>query len=266
MSQQVQFGGSEIRYARIGSGDALVFLHGYLESSEIWGEFTQRFVENYTVITVDIPGHGGSGILGEIHGMDLMAEAVLHVLNTEGIKEKVTVVGHSMGGYVTMEFVDRFPERTNGYVLFHSTCFADTEEKKLNRDREISLVKCGKKGQIVRTNIPKGFSDDHLEAMKSEIERCKSIALATPDEGIIALLRGMQERKDHSGLLSDSRFTPMIVWGKKDNYIGREAVEKMMKLAPNAMLLPLEVSGHMGFLEEPESAYYGIKSYLERHQ
>jgi len=161
-----------------------------------------------------------------------------------------------------MEFVARYPEMTRGYVLFHSTCFADTAEKRVNRDREISLVKCGKKNQIVRTNIPKAFADDHHEKLSEEISRCKNIAANTTDEGIVALLRGMQQRNDHSVTLASSAAPALIIWGKKDNYIGREVLDRMVGIAPQATVMVLKESGHMGFLEEPDCAVSGIESYL----
>jgi pimeloyl-ACP methyl ester carboxylesterase len=263
MHQQVQFRNAIVHYSIQGQGDGVVFLHGYLESGTIWEPFVRCLTDQYTVICIDLPGHGQSGVLGKVHGMTLMADVVRHVLAVEGIQEKVTLVGHSMGGYVTMEYVKRYPETLKGYCLFHSTCFADSDEKRLNRDREISLVKCGKKNQIIRTNIPKGFSNAHLESMKDEIERCKSIALSAPDEGIIALLQGMKIRDDHSETLADTSMMPLIIWGKEDNYIGKEAFERMRSLAPHAALLVLDKSGHMGFLEEPESACNGLKAYLQ---
>jgi len=184
------------------------------------------------------------------------------VLDAEQISE-VVVLGHSMGGYVAMEFVHLFPERTSGYCLFHSTCFADDEEKKKNRDREISLVMCGKKMQIIRTNIPKAFADSNAERLASGVARAKQIAAGNSDEGIIALLQGMKNRKDHTGLMRNHQPLPLIIWGKKDNYIGEEVFQKLISIAPEASVVILEESGHMGFIEEPERVFHGITKYLD---
>lgn len=161
-----------------------------------------------------------------------------------------------------MEFAYQFPEMTKGYVLFHSTCFADNEEKKLNRDREISLVMCGKKMQIIHTNIPKAFANDNVDRMTEQISRAKNIATANPDEGIIALLQGMKNRKDHSEVMFGPGPSPLIIWGKKDNYINEDVFAKMIKMSPNATVIILKNSGHMGFLEEPDCVFAGIISYL----
>lgn len=262
MEKSIEYQGSKVQYSIRGQGRALFFLHGYLESSAIWNGFADRFTDRYQVICMDIPGHGASGIIGPVHEMEEMARVAAAVLDAEQISE-VVVIGHSMGGYVTMEFVHIFPDRTAGYCLFHSTCFADNEEKKMNRDREISLVMCGKKMQIIHTNIPKGFADSNVERLSHSVNQLKQLAAATPDEGIIALLQGMKSRKDHSAILRDSEPAPLLIWGKKDNYIGEEVFLKLQGVAPEAPILILENSGHMGFIEEPERAWQGIISYLD---
>ena len=93
--------------------------------------------------------------------MEVMADAVEAILNHLDIGRAV-IIGHSMGGYVTLAFAEIFPEKTLGFCLFHSHAFADSEEKKANRDREIELVKSGKKMQIINSNIPKSFANNNL--------------------------------------------------------------------------------------------------------
>jgi pimeloyl-ACP methyl ester carboxylesterase len=261
MKKSIDYQGVKVSYGIEGSGPALLFLHGYLESSEIWNGFVQRFTGSYSVVCMDIPGHGNSGIMGDVHEMSEMARVAGAVLDAEGI-ERAVLIGHSMGGYVTMEFVNIFPERTIGYCLFHSTCFADNDEKRQNREREISLILCGKKRQIIRTNIPKGFAEENLEKLKESVDRAIEVASGSSEEGTVALLRGMMERADHSKLLGRSVPPPMIIWGKRDNYIGEPVFRKLADLAPHATFIVLKNSGHMGFVEEPDCAYNGILNYL----
>lgn len=261
MTKSIAYKGIQVSYTIEGRGTALLFLHGYLEASEIWDGFIQRFTNSYTVICMDIPGHGKSGVLGDIHEMSEMARVAGALLDAEGI-DKVVLFGHSMGGYVTMEFVHLFTERVLGYCLFHSTCFADNDEKRQNREREISLVLCDKKLQIIRANIPKAFAEENLEKMKDSVARAIEIAAGSSDEGTIALLRGMMERRDHAELLKRSYPPPLIIWGKKDNYIGEPVFNKLTSLAPQATCVVLKNAGHMGFIEEPDCAYNGITNYL----
>ena len=259
MKKHIKFREVNLVYADHGTGPCVVLVHGYLERGQVWDPFMELFPDGYRFIVPDLPGHGASESWGKIHTMDQLADAIRAILDEEGI-EKVYLAGHSMGGYVTMAFADLFPERLFAYALVHSTPFADTEEKRENRDREISLVLCGKKRQIVLVNIPKSFARENLEKMSDEVERARKIALESPDQGIIALLNGMKARPDRTTVLQNPELPLLLIGGMKDNYIPVEVFEKLVTLAPHAMVLRLEHSGHMGFVEEPQLV---VKAFME---
>jgi len=249
-------------YEDRGEGPCMVLLHGYLETGKIWKSFADGLAMQFRVITIDLPGHGASGTWGKVHAMDDLAGAVNAVLGAERI-ESILLVGHSMGGYVTMAFADLYPEKLKGYCLFHSTCFADTEEKKKNRDREISLVLCNKKRQIINVNIPKGFADANLERLSKEVEFARKLAVSNPDAGIVAILNGMKGRVDRTHILQDPSLPLLLIGGMKDNYIPVEVFDKVVSLAPHAKVLRLEESGHMGFLEQPGPATEALESMMK---
>jgi pimeloyl-ACP methyl ester carboxylesterase len=252
MVKKTSFKNSDVAYSDQGEGPCFVLLHGYLETRHIWKGFVEQFPEGFRVIAIDIPGHGESGTWGDNHQMDDLASAVLAVIKSEQL-DKVFMVGHSMGGYVVMAFAQLFPERLLGYSLLHSTCFADSEEKRHNRDREISLVLCRKKSQIINLNIPKAFAEENVEMLEIEVERAKNIAHTNSEAGIVAILNGMKDRPDRTPVLEDPELPVLLVGGLKDNYIPKEVFERLVSLAPHASVLRLSESGHMGFIEEPES-------------
>jgi pimeloyl-ACP methyl ester carboxylesterase len=264
MEKRIKYKERDVIYSDLGEGPCIVLLHGYLECGDIWQSFIESFPGAYRFIVPDLPGHGASGTWGKIHTMDELAGVVATILETEGIP-RVFLAGHSMGGYVCMAFADLYPEKLSAYALVHSTPFADTEEKRANRDREISLVLCGKKRQIVLVNIPKAFALDNLETMSSQVELAKDIALASPDEGTIALLNGMKERPDRTRVLQDPELSVLLIGGMKDNYIPVEVFDKLVSLAPHARVLRLEESGHMGFMEEPQLVYQAFLDILSQH-
>src|SRR5208337_1540379 len=183
----IPFKTSSINYMDEGTGEVIVLLHGYLETLQIWGNFAKELTKFFRVIAIDIPGHGKSGKIAEVHTMDLMAEALDTVLSGLNIY-KAFLVGHSMGGYVAMSYMVQYPGKVSGLCLFHSNPFADSEEKKANRDREIEIIRQGKQEILFNTNVPKSFATDHLEKFKAEVDRAKQIAEHCEPEGIIALL------------------------------------------------------------------------------
>ncbi len=255
------FNNRKVRYGVEGAGTTIVLLHGYLETLEIWKDFSSDLAKAFRVISVDLPGHGESEIFSNVHSMDLMAGAVKAVLDTEEIG-KCVLFGHSLGGYVTLAFADNYPERLLGFSLFHSAPFPDTEEKRANRDREIELVRQGKKELIFKTNIPKGFATDNLQRLSEEVNRAMSLAFKSPDEGIIAILNGMKIRPDRTEIIKNCNVPFLWILGKKDNYILYDGIKKIIEINDKGRVFVLENSGHLGFIEEKDNAIQEVSSFV----
>jgi pimeloyl-ACP methyl ester carboxylesterase len=261
MVYRIGFHHTTIRAISEGEGIPLVLLHGYLESLNIWDNFITGLLPQFRVIRMDLPGHGESGVVAPVHTMEIMTESVITVLDALSV-ESCFLVGHSMGGYVTLAVAEASIGKLLGFCLFHSTPFADTDDKKANRDREIELIRSGKKELIIQTNISKGFADDNLEKFKTEVERARQIALGTPDDGIIAALQGMKQRTDRSVILQQSSVPVLWILGQKDNYIIFNIIKRKINLNRKGRLLVLKNSGHMGFIEESQNASKGIISFF----
>jgi len=250
MEKAISYGGTSLVFADNGKGNPEVLLHGYLESQETWYSFAEKLKKNgHRVITLDLPGHGLSGVASEEHSMDFQAGAVLAVLNDIKL-EKCVLVGHSMGGYVALAFAKNYSERLAGLCLFHSTPNSDSDEKRANRDREIELVKAGRVELIAKANIPMAFARENHKKLEEQIEEATLIAMETEPNGIIACLRGMQSRPDTNDMLGKLQLPVLLIFGKKDAYISEEVAQAMAQHFPQHQTALLENSGHMGFMEE----------------
>ncbi|MBN2681593.1 MAG: alpha/beta fold hydrolase, partial [Bacteroidales bacterium] len=207
-----------LNYKTSGEGETIVFLHGYLESMEIWNQTFLSLKEKCKIILIDLPGHGKSPVFSNIHSMDFMAEKVNEVLEIEKV-EKISLFGHSMGGYVALAFAALFPEKLNKLVTIHSHPFADGEEKLKDRTREVELILSGKKQLIFSVSIPRLYADINLDAMKEKIDFSKRIADEMQEDAIAAALEGMKLRTDKTEIFSDKRFQKHIIIGRHDNLI-----------------------------------------------
>jgi len=243
----------KVNYTVEGDGNPVVLLHGYLESLEIWNDFAGILAKDFHVIRIDLPGHGKSKVIAEIHTMELLADAVFHILQKENIKKPV-LAGHSLGGYVTLAFVEKYAGYLSGFCLFHSHPLADTDEVRENRKREISLIREGKKRLIYRVNVPKAFALENQEKFRKEISRAIEIAKNTPDEGIKAMLMGMMRRPDRRNILEDPPLPGLWILGEKDQYIPYERMRSVIKPGKGLQVVSLKKSGHMGFIEEKKSS------------
>lgn len=255
-------GSTALHIADSGSGDkCVVLLHGYLESLYVWDDFVGLLTPHMRVIAVDIPGHGISEVKGEVHTMEYVADVLNDMLDALGI-EKVTMVGHSMGGYVSLAFCAKYAHRLEGLVLLSSSPFPDTELKQENRRREIALVKAGKKDALARVAPETGFAEHNRRRLNSYIEDLVEQVHITEDEGIVALLNGMIQRVDQNEMLRKCGVKQLFILGKHDNYIPVEAAEEFIRLNPQAKVVWLENSGHMGFIEEPEACAEALKEFV----
>ncbi len=248
----IMAGDTPMHVADTEHGDrCVVLLHGYLESMIVWDEFADLLKKSVRVVTLDLPGHGISTIEGEVHTMEYLADCVGNTMKALGI-DRYSIVGHSMGGYVALAMMDNYKENIENIILLHSTTSADSQEKCDRRRREIELIKAGKKNTLARLVPHAGFAPENAKRLKDYIEDIAELILITEDEGVIAILGGMIERKSRGEQLRDSGIPHMFIFGRHDYYIPVEVAEEMIAADPTAEVLWLEHSGHMGFYEEPE--------------
>lgn len=247
----IQFEGIKVSYSSTGTGKPLVLLHGYLEAAEVWAPFAQRLSGDFRVIAVDLPGHGDSGVKGDTHTMEFLAGAVRAVISDAGEK-RVFMIGHSLGGYVTLAFAELYPEMLAGYSLFASHPHADTPEAVAKRNREIEVVKAGKKNIMYPGNISMMFAEMNQKTMAVELRRSKTIASRNSGEGIIAMLNGMIARPSRKSLVESGKIPLLWILGRHDLYFTPERAIRDTVLPPNTEVVILEKSGHLGFIEEPE--------------
>jgi pimeloyl-ACP methyl ester carboxylesterase len=251
MNYYILYNDGKIYYSDIGEGDIVVLLHGYLEASEIWSGFAKKLSKEYRVISIDLPGHGLSKVYGECHTMEFLAGAVKCLLDNLNIK-KIVLAGHSMGGYVTLAFVELYPEMLAGYCLFHSHPFEDSRDTLEKREREIKIVRSGKKYLLYPENISLMYAPENTGKFREALQRSKYIASTIRDEGIIAILKGMIARPSRLSIMEKGRVPCLWILGKMDNYISCDAIQKRIKLPANARVVVLEKSGHIGFVEEED--------------
>jgi len=250
----------KIRYSDQGDGAVLVLLHGYLESIETFDGIVRDLSKSARVIRINLPGHGKSDLKQENISIDDMADAVNTIIQHLNI-DKVHMLGHSMGGYVALAFADKYVDRLASFTFLHSTANADPEEKRVNRAREIELVRRGKKELICGTAIPNTFSKNNQSTFSIEIDVLIEIASKTSDEGIITALNAMMNRPDRNETLKALQIPKYSFIGKEDNFIPYE--NGIIWANDNGMkAFVFEHSGHMSFVEEKEKCVEAIKEII----
>jgi pimeloyl-ACP methyl ester carboxylesterase len=262
MLKSCNFKKEKVTFSDTGKGRAVVLLHGFLGSHLIWEKTISNLSRSYRVIAIDLPGHGKTPCFGYAHSMELMAKCVHAVMNHLRLK-KYVMVGHSMGGYVALAFADLFPDQLRGMCLYHSTAYADSAEKKRDRQRAIQAVKSNR-NLYTKNTVRNLFAAKNLKYLKDEISFATNIAGKTDKKGIIAALHGMKDRPGRDIILGLVEYPIMMVIGELDNVLPYEQLLEQSKILKNGTVLYLEHDGHLGFLESPRQSNKELRKFLRK--
>ncbi|SHL53295.1 alpha/beta fold hydrolase [Chryseobacterium polytrichastri] len=238
-----------LHFERKGNGkETLVLLHGFMENSSIWSDMEPHLSENFSLLKIDLPGHGKSEVLGEIHSIDLMADEVKKVLDHQKLN-KVHLLGHSMGGYISLAFAEKHPETLKSLTLFFSTYFPDDEEKKEQRIKSYRIIKDAF-AHYARAGIPNLFNPNERDILEGKIETALKIALSTNNLGALACVKGMVDRTDKKHVLENLEAKILVIAGKHDNAVKTEKTIKNLPDRTNIKSYVLDC-GHNGHWEKP---------------
>ena len=258
--QFVKFNEKKVAYHVQGKGETLVLIHGLCEDSTIWDDFIKN-LSDFRIVRPDLSGFGASEVLPE-HSVELMADSIKAVLDDLKITQCV-MVGHSLGGYVTMAFAKKYPSVLKGLGLFHSHPFADTEEKKEDRRKGIEFVK--RNGHIiyVKQLIPKLFAELFATSNEFLINSLIHKATQYQPQTIIGALEAMMNRKDYSDVLKNFPCPALLIIGKQDKTVPYAVSLKMLDLATTSEILILPKVAHMGIFTARDRIVKTIRHFME---
>ena len=248
----ITYQSSPIFYRVTGTGKTVVLIHGFGEDGEIWNEQVDHLKDHFRVIIPDIPGSGKGAVdswqlTDSIEGY---AEIIKAILGEEKIKA-CTMIGHSMGGYITLAFAEKYPALLNAFGLVHSTAFADSEEKKLARLKSIEFIKANGAYEFLKTSIPGLFwrqdgsnsSDAYIKALTEKGKNFSPQALAQ-------YYRAMINRPDRTAVLKDFNGPILFIIGEHDMAVPFQQSLQQCYLPVRSHINILRSSAHMGMLEE----------------
>jgi len=223
MKKVIELGDRKISYQEQGDGEPIVLLHGFCCSSDSWKEVIPLLSQNYRVIAPDLRGYGMSQSTSPtaVIGMEEMAEDIQRLLDVLGI-DKVNICGHSMGGYVSLAFAERYTDRLRSLSLVHSTALPDTENGKDARLQSIKAIEEKGMGTFLEGFIAKFFAPDRLENRDEMTKWALEIGRRTSTETAIGCLLGMRERPDRNHVLLSLQFPVLLLAGSHDLIIPKE--------------------------------------------
>lgn len=248
---------SGVFYTDQGKGFPILLIHGFCETHEIWSAFSKELSKDFRVLTIDLPGFGNSKLLNSSFSIADVASNVLEWLGELQIKSCVAI-GHSLGGYVTLAIAEQEPEVLKAFGLFHSTAYADTEERKLSRNKVIEFVSKHGVQPFIESFIPPLFFDQSNKHILPLVR----LAFQTPPETLIAYVQAMRDRPDRTNVLQFFKNPTLFIAGEKDTGISPESIRKQVGLTAIGTLHILPEAAHMGMFEEEVITLSQVREFL----
>ena len=260
--QTLTLHGHSIHYVQQGSGPVLLLIHGMAGALDTWRSVVEPLSRHATVLAVDLPGHGSSGPGGGDYSLGSLAASLRDVLLALG-HERVTLVGHSLGGGIAMQFSYQFPEMTERLVLVSSGGLGVEVSPVLRAaslpgaDLFVSLTAGATKrasgftGRVLRAG--------HLRASPSLGEFARSYSsLADADRraaflGTVKSVVGLGGQTVAAGdrLHLASEVPVLLLWGADDPIIPVQHARAAHELLPHATLAVFDDVGHFPQIEAP---------------
>lgn len=257
MTHTFLYQNNTISYRSLGTGQPVVLLHGFGEDSQIFNKQIEVLQHHCQLIVPDLPGSGSSVVndhLGEnavFSSIVSMADCMAALI--QSITEKpVILLGHSMGGYISLAFAEKYPEQLKAFGLLHSSAFADSEEKKAARKKSIDFIQKQGAFAFLQTAIPGLFAEGYQKEHANEVAELVENGKQFTSEALIGYYEAMIARTDKTHVLRGSKMPVLFVLGTADKAVPMDDVLKQVHLPDVSYFHVLENVGHMGMWEATE--------------
>jgi pimeloyl-ACP methyl ester carboxylesterase len=274
--EEVELHGHKVGFQAAGEGPVIVLLHGITSTAEAWREVMPRLAERYTVIAPDMIGHGRSAKPRGDYSLGAYAAGVRDLLAVLGF-ERGTVVGHSLGGGIAMQFAYLFPEYVERMALISSGGLGREVHPLLRAAtlpgsewvlpllaREWS-VKAGDAVRSVAARLG-------IEAGPDIAEFARGYASLIHEGARDAFLHTMRSVIDHDGqrvsaldrLYLADQLPTLFIWGTNDPVIPVEHGRNAHELVAHSHYVEIAGSGHWPMLDAPERVVDELTSFIEK--
>ena len=250
----IQLDGRTVNYKDQGQGQPVVLIHGFPVDHNAWNSVGNLLKEHHRVIQPDLPGFGGSQLLTGEGSMVAFAGWLAALLEHLQIG-KAHIVGHSMGGYITLAFAKRNPGLVAGLALVGSQVFGDTDEARARRANQ--CIELESKG----ISVVMGMAQKLATLGNHEAEIGGWIQRQDPRAAIFAL-QAMGGRDDMAGFFAEVQVPTLLIHGDADELVPPAKVEAAAALNPSARFLMMNGIGHSPMIEAPVETADAIRAWI----
>lgn len=250
-----------MRWREAGSGDAVLFVHGFPFSSALWEAQLAAVPAGWRFLAPDLPGFGESAPLDSALTMEILARELEVFLDELGVQRAV-VCGLSMGGYVALALWRVHRERVRALVLADTRAGADTPEARHARYEDAALARSMGAAAIGERMLPRLLSPGTHQDHPDVVQRLRAITATASVEGVAGALEGMAERPDSTGLLGEIDAPTLVIAGEHDVIAPMAEAETLAAGIPGARLVTIPGAGHVTCMEAPGAFNAALVTFL----
>jgi 3-oxoadipate enol-lactonase len=254
---------SNLKYSDQGVGLPLLLVHGFPLNRRMWADDAANLSETYRVIAPDLAGFGESPLGAKPFTMERCADDLQDLLDILQVKERIVLLGLSMGGYICFEFVRKHQERLLALILVATHPFLDTDAVRQGRYETADFVRKQGAAALAERLLPKFLGKTSLETKPQVAEKVRKLIGSNSAENIAAACLGLASRRDSTQLLSRISVPTLVIAGSEDALIPKEQTEQLHRGILNSHLVVVQKSGHMLNLEQPHEFRNALRRFLE---
>lgn len=248
-------------YKVTGKGKVVVLLHGFIEEGSLWNNLAKALAKDFKVIVPDLEGFGQSPLIATKLTMEYYATAIYKLLQKLKVKRCV-MLGHSMGGYITLSFAQQYPQLLSGFGVVNSHCFADNEEKKVNRKKGIEFIRRHGTAPFVTELYNNIFHPSFKVKNQALINRLIEQAKKYSPEALMAANAAMMNRTGKEDVLKNAPVPVLLINGKQDESAPFAATIRQASFPPIADVHFYDNCKHMSLFEKKKETNAAIYRFV----
>lgn len=253
-----------VSYNDEGPDDApvIIFIHGFPFNKSMWYHQAAALKDDYRIITYDVRGHGNTPLGNVKCTINLFASDLIGLM--DGLKiETAFICGLSMGGYIALNAVEKYPERFEALILSDTQCKADTKEAKEKRNKSIENINNTGVLNYATDSLQKLFAPESCITKKNEMSAVKHMIMTTSPQSICCTLLALADRIETCSILSEITIPVLIMVGKYDVITPAAESILMHNKIHNSVIHILDHAGHLANIENYQAFNYQLKKFVD---
>lgn len=256
--------GISLAYSDRGKGLPLVLIHGFPLCRKMWRPQAEALAKaGCRVITPDLRGFGESRLLSDTVSMDIYGDDIVALLDHLAI-DKAVVGGMSMGGYVLLNLLERYPDRVAAPLFITTKAGGDDEAGKAKRTALAEVTRNQGSQTVAEAFRKLLFAPATMSDNPELVDELYGWMQATDPRGAAAALIAMRERKDCTPLLGSFSQPALVIGGDQDQAIPVENSRLIAEGLPDAELCIIPGGGHMVNMEQPLEFNKAVMTFMTK--